>query len=42
MWPAFPYVDVAERYLPGPPGAPDVRVLVYQPKSVPRPAPALL
>ncbi|MCB0969815.1 MAG: alpha/beta hydrolase fold domain-containing protein, partial [Ilumatobacter sp.] len=25
-------LDIAERFVPGPPGAPDVRVVVYQPK----------
>ncbi|MBY0401652.1 alpha/beta hydrolase, partial [Myxococcota bacterium] len=26
-------LDIAERFVPGPPGAPDVRVIVYQPKQ---------
>jgi triacylglycerol lipase len=40
--PAFPDIEVHERMVPGPQGAPDVRVLVYLPKSVQRPLPALL
>lgn len=40
--PDFPDIDVTERHVPGPKGAPDVRVLVYLPKSAPRPLPALL
>jgi acetyl esterase/lipase len=40
--PAFPDIEVSERHVPGPAGAPDVRVLVYLPKSSPRPLPALL
>lgn len=40
--PDFPDIAVAERRVPGLQGAPDVRVLVYLPKSVPRPLPALL
>lgn len=42
MTPEFPDIDVGERWVPGPSGAPDVRVLVYIPKSAPRPLPALL
>lgn len=42
MAPAFPDIEVTERRIPGPAGAPDVRVLVYLPKSAPRPMPALL
>jgi acetyl esterase/lipase len=42
MTPEFPDIDVSERHVPGPVGAPDVRVLVYIPKSAPRPLPALL
>ena len=40
--PAVPDIEVTERSVPGPQGAPDVRVLVYLPKSAPRPLPALL
>ncbi len=40
--PAFPDIEVTERHVPGPQGAPDVRVLVYLPASAPRPLPALL
>ncbi len=42
MAPDFPDIEVTERRIPGPAGAPDVRVLVYLPKSAPRPMPALL
>ncbi|EYF07104.1 alpha/beta hydrolase [Chondromyces apiculatus] len=40
--PAFPDVEVEERRVPGPDGAPEVRVLIYLPKDAPRPLPALL
>lgn len=40
--PAFPAIEVREHRVPGPEGAPDVRVLVYLPKHAPRPLPALL
>lgn len=40
--PAFPDIEVTERFVPGPSGAPDVRVLVYLPTSAPRPLSALL
>lgn len=40
--PAFPDIAVSERFVPGPEGAPDVRVLVYLPTSVQGPLPALL
>jgi len=40
--PDFPDVAVTERRVPGPRGAPDVRVLVYLPTRAPRPLPALL
>src|SRR5260370_22346693 len=40
--PAFPDIEVAERSIPGPEGAPDVRVLTYTPKNAPRPLPALV
>ncbi len=35
-------LSVSERFIPGPEGAPDVRVLVYLPNSVQRPLPVLL
>ena len=40
--PDFPDIVVTERVVPGPEGAPGVRVLVYLPQSAPRPLPALL
>lgn len=40
--PAFPDVAVSERRVPGPAGAPDVRVLIYLPKEAARPLPAML
>lgn len=40
--PAFPNITVSERHVPGPAGAPDVRVLVYLPETPPRPLPAIL
>jgi len=40
--PDVPNIAVSERQAPGPPGAPDVRVLVYLPTNAPRPLPALL
>jgi acetyl esterase/lipase len=40
--PAFPDIAVSERFVPGPEGAPDVRVLVYLPTTVQGPLPALL
>lgn len=40
--PEVPDVTVNERHIPGPQGAPDVRVLVYHPKNVSTPVPALL
>jgi acetyl esterase/lipase len=40
--PAFPTITVTERSIPGPQGAPDIRVLVYVPTNVPTPLPALL
>jgi acetyl esterase/lipase len=40
--PAFPDIDVSERFIPGPQGAPNVRVLVYLPRDVTTPFPALL
>ncbi len=42
MQPEFPDISVSERHIPGPQGAPDVRVLVYLPKNVAAPTPALL
>jgi acetyl esterase/lipase len=40
--PTFPDISVSERFVPGPKGAPDVRVLVYLPTTVQAPLPALL
>lgn len=40
--PEFPDISVSERFVPGPEGEPDVRVLVYLPTSVQKPLPALL
>ncbi len=40
--PDFPAISVSERYVPGPEGAPEVRVLVYQPTTASTPLPALL
>jgi acetyl esterase/lipase len=40
--PAFPMIEVAERLVPGPADAPDVRVLLYRPRDVAHPLPALL
>ncbi len=40
--PAFPDIEVTERYVPGRDSAPDVRVLVYIPKKAPRPLAGLL
>jgi acetyl esterase/lipase len=40
--PAFPDISVSERFVPGPEGAPDVRVLVYLPTTVRAPLPAML
>jgi acetyl esterase/lipase len=40
--PTFSDISVSERYVPGPQGAPDVRVLVYLPTNVSTPLPALL
>jgi triacylglycerol lipase len=37
-----PAISVGERLIPGPEGAPEVRVLVYLPTAVPAPFPALL
>ena len=42
LLPAYPDIEVSERRIPGPAGAPDVRVMVYRPKEAPRPLPALL
>src|SRR5579884_1626573 len=39
--PVFPDIAVSERYVPGPEGAPDVRVLIYQPTTVQTPLPVL-
>jgi acetyl esterase/lipase len=40
--PPAPDIDVSERFVPGPAGSPDVRVLVYLPRHAPRPLPAML
>lgn len=40
--PQFPNIEVTEQQVPGPAGAPDVRVLVYRPKNAAHPLPALL
>lgn len=40
--PDFPAISVSERFIPGAPGTPDVRVLVYQPSNRVTPLPALL
>ncbi len=40
--PEFPDITVSERHIPGPKGAPDVRVLLYFPKNVSAPVPAML
>jgi acetyl esterase/lipase len=40
--PTFPDISVSERFVPGPEGAPEVRVLVYLPATVQAPLPALL
>lgn len=40
--PEYPDIAVSERHIPGPQGAPDVRVLVYLPTNVSSPLPALL
>jgi len=41
-WPAFPDIDVSERYVSAGGGAPDVRVLVYRPKAADGVLPVLL
>ncbi|WP_201392797.1 alpha/beta hydrolase [Ktedonobacter sp. SOSP1-85] len=40
--PEFASIAVSERFVPGPEGAPEVRVLVYLPTTVQGPLPALL
>ena len=40
--PTYPDIEVSERRVPGPPGAPEVRVLVYTPRQATSPVPALL
>ncbi len=40
--PQFPEIAVREHFVPGPQGAPDVRVLIYQPATAQGPLPALL
>jgi acetyl esterase/lipase len=39
---ADPEIDVVERHVPGPPGAPDVRVLCFTPNGLAGPLPAYL
>ena len=36
------FIPCEERTIPGPPGAPDVRVLLHRPQQAPSPAPAIL
>ncbi|HEX2912006.1 MAG TPA: alpha/beta hydrolase [Chloroflexia bacterium] len=40
--PAFPEIEVSEQIIPGPPDSPEVRILLYIPKNMTRPLPALL
>lgn len=40
--PTSPDIEVTERFVPGPEGAPEVRVLLYQPLKVQGPRPTLL
>lgn len=40
--PQFPDIEVTEKFVPGPEGSPDVRLLLYIPKNRPQPLPALL
>jgi acetyl esterase/lipase len=40
--PVFPDITVTRRSVPGPEGAPDVPILLYEPTSEPRPLPALV
>jgi triacylglycerol lipase len=40
--PEFPDLEVGERTVPGPAGAPDVKVLTYRPKKATSPIPAIL
>lgn len=40
--PAYPTIAVEERFVPGAPGAPEVRVLVYRPRAAASALPALL
>src|SRR6266568_1756294 len=42
LQPEFPDIETSEVFVPGPAGAPDVRVLVYVPRSQPRPLSALV
>jgi acetyl esterase/lipase len=37
-----PNLEISERRIPGPAGAPDVRVLIYRPIDSPEPSPAIL
>ncbi|WP_280477451.1 alpha/beta hydrolase, partial [Nocardia asiatica] len=38
----IPVAQVRERLIPGPPGAPEVRIRIYRPESAPRPAPVVV
>ncbi|MGK8488604.1 alpha/beta hydrolase [Nocardia asiatica] len=38
----IPVARVRERLIPGPPGAPEVRIRIYRPESAPRPAPVVV
>lgn len=40
--PDYPNLRVCERHVPGPAGAPDVRILLYQPMQAAQPTPGLL
>jgi acetyl esterase/lipase len=42
MQPESPDIEVIKRDVPGPAGAPDVSVIIYLPKNIPHPQPALL
>jgi acetyl esterase/lipase len=39
---AYPDIEVTTRRIPGPDGAPDIRIVIYRPKAAPEPLPALL
>lgn len=42
VMPEYPNLSVSERYVPGPEGAPDVRILLYQPMQTAQPTAGLL